>query len=868
MKYDFPCCSYFTLSILLFIVSVFSTKTTAQDLSDSIYHDLDQLVAEYPTLTAINSYQLRIKERYSDLKSDQERLALVIMHCNMGYYLKEYGKHYDALDHYRNAWSIYSSYDLANYDIIEYCLKPLGNLLTITGNFADAENIITHYMQMAQMQGNHVAYTSGIINLSVVYHNVGNYNEALELLKNHIEKDNIGEAQKRLIENNMTTNLLALKKYNGAQIKIQNQEARTISGLKAKAQLFISRKQFDAAREALEEIELLLMEKKDARQLAKFYVEKSQFHFLVKEKDSALLRLEDARNILLPTVGMQDIFINKSILYAENTLIDIFDAYADYTEDWERKLDFYELSFYVENLIFNSITDPQSKLIFQTSYRSRGEKCVQLLYKEYQESQDDSLIWIALNYAEISKARVLKASSHQKSLLEQNPNDSLLQLNQDLIQDQQSLVGELIRNQLSSTDEKIKARLNQKFIELSSRISKTRNKIDEIYPLNTFEGEVNFKVLQKQLRSENAQILYTFFGDRSLYLFWITDNGIRWHKHSVTRSFKEELVTFIHLFESSKLINDDIVNFVNTSFRFSELLRRDIKEEYENLVIIPDGLLSFLPFEALITKKINHSNFSKMPFWLKEWTIAYNTSLAFYQQNEKEMVLKTLYGVFPIFINSSRYLKSSEREAEMISARFEGKIDRYENATKGNFLRNSDQFDVLHLSTHAAGGSFTVPAYIEFIDDILLLPEIYELNLEANLVVLSACETGVGKIIKGATPMSLARGFHSAGVKNILLTKWKVNDYATSQIMEGFYKELQESNSPSISIKKARVSYLMDPDVSNIEKSPYYWAGFNYYGKIEEGSSSMDRKYTLVVGITIFLLLLSLYIFMRFYRKN
>lgn len=851
------------------MMSVLSTNTTAQDLSDSIYHDLDELVDEYPTLTSLNLYQLKIKERYSSLKSDQERLALVIMHCNLGFCLKEYGKHYDAVDQYRKAWGLYSNHDLTDYDIIEYCLKPLGNLLTITGNFSDAENIITHYMQMAQSQGNHIAYTAGVINLSVVYHNIGNYSAALELLESHLRKVDINGNQKSLIENNITTNLLALKKHKEAEIKIQNYEARSLSGLKNKAQILIKRKQYNAARKALVEIELLLAEKKSPRQLAKFYVEKSQFHFLMEEEDSAIVHLERARNILLPTVGMKEIFMKKSLLYAENTLIDIFDAYADYTDDSDLKLDYYELSFYVEKLIFKNINDAESKLIFQTSNRSRSEKCIQILYEQHQYSKNDSLIWRALHYAEKSKARVLKVSAHQKSLLEQYPTDSLLQRHQDLIEDQQSLVGKLIRNQLAEPDENSRSRLSQQFIELSSQISQTQNSIDKNYPHNALEEEVNFKLLQKQLRTESAQILYTFFGDKNLYLFWITHDEIKWQKHSIKKSFKEELVKFILLFESSTLINNDIPNFVNISFSLSKLFGRDLKQEYKNLIIIPDGLLSFLPFESLIKEKVNHSNYSKMPFWLTKWTIAYNTSLNFYQLNQKELVLKTLYGVFPIYSNSNRFLKSSKREAEMISDVFEGKIDLNEKATKSNFLRNSKQFDVLHLSTHASGGDFSVPAYIEFIDDVLLLPEIYAQNFEANLVVLSACETGVGKVVKGATPISLARGFQFAGVSNILLTQWKVNDNATSKLMTDFYRDLKESKSPAKSIKEARISYLMDKSISNIEKSPYYWAAFNYYGKVGEKEPVLiNRNHILIIGITVFMILLGLYSFRHFYKRS
>ncbi|WP_375578380.1 CHAT domain-containing protein [Marivirga tractuosa] len=857
----------FSISVLL--ICLFSFKTTAQNLSDSIYHDLDELVADYPSLTSINTYQLKIRERYSNLKSDEERLALLILRCNLGYYLKEYEKHYDAIQHYQKAWSLYKNFDLANYDIIEYCLKPLGNLLTITGNFADAENIITHYMELSKSDQNDEAYTSGIINLSVVYHNIGNYHEALKLLENHLENGNITDAQKRLIENNIATNLLALGMNEEAQERINNQKEKSISSLKNKAQLLLKEKDFNAVGKVFEEIELRLIERKSPRQLAKFYVEKSSFHYIQLEKDSALKSLNKALKLLLPNIEIEEIRKNKSLLYPENTFIDIFDAYAQYSEGLNPKLSYYDLSFYVEGLLMNKINDPQSQLIYQTSNRKRSEKCLQLLYQEFQKSDNDSLMWKALSYAEQNKARVLKNSLNRKSLIEQYPNDSLLQFQQQLLKEQQSLIGELVREQFSNPNEEGESNLNQKFIELSFKISEVQNLINEKYSHSELRNTIKLDSLQKQLQADDAQLLYYFFGGEDLYSFKIDQSNISWIKNNASEDFKNELVRFIQLFESPSLINNDIPHFVSQSFRFNQILGNEINEKNKNLIIIPDGLLSFLPFEALISKEINHSNFSKIPFWLTDHTITYNLSLEFYQQNQKGISLESIYGVFPIYKNTDRYLKSSEMEAEMIRDKFKGKIDRNANATKANFLKNANQFDILHLSTHASGGSFSVPAYIEFIDDVLLLPELYAQNFEASLVVLSACETGVGKIIKGATPMSLARGFHFAGVQNILMTQWKVNDFATFNLMNHFYEDLQNSQSPSLAIKNAKISYLEDQSVNNLEKSPYYWAGFTYYGKPNNGDQAdRDFNYLYIVILFGIIFLFGFYIFRRAQKKQ
>lgn len=853
------------LSIFILLICSLSTKLRSQNLADSIYHDLDELVESYPSLTSINTILLKIEERYSNLKTEDERLALVIMCCNLGYYLKRYEKHYDAIQQYQKAWRTYNSHQLSNYDIIEYCLKPLGNLLTITGNFADAENIITQYMQMAQTENDEEAYTAGIINLSVVYNNIGQYDEALELLERHRKQDNLNKNQKELIENNIASNMLALKMHEEVQKKVEATEVKSISGLKNKAQLLIEKKEYNKAKKLFKEIEKLLIKENSTRQLAKFYVEEASFYYLIPNKERAIAYLDKALSLLLPNVKIEDIRKNNSLLYPENTLIDIFDAFALYSNDLNQTFDYYKLSFYVEKLLLDNINDSQSKLIFQTSYRKRSEKCLKLLYDEYIKIRNDSLIWEAFQFAESSKAMILKESATRKSLLEQNPSDSLLILKDELLSKQQSLIGELMRKQLSNPEE-AQGKFNQDFMDLSYKLREVQNEVDQRYPKSTI-NDLNFSALQQQLKEDEAQMLYFFYGEQNLYLFNIENENISWQKISLDDKFQEQLIHFIQLFESPSLINNDIEKYVNDAFELNRILRQGINKGHRKLIIVPDGLLSFLPFEALLSKQVKHSNFGKMPYWLKEFNISYNLSAVFYVENQKDLNLESLYGVFPVFKNTERYLRYSEKESELIAGIFDESFDKNQNATKTSFLNKVNQSDILHLSTHAMGGSFSMPPYIEFSDDVLLLPELYAQDLDVSLVVLSACETGVGKIIKGATPMSLARGFQYAGAQNVLMTQWQVNDYATSIIMEGFYQKLAKNNSPATSIQNARISYLDDQSISNIEKSPYYWAGFMYYGKLtKEEKRWFDFEFLLKLGVVFIIILLVFYIFKRFQK--
>jgi len=90
----------------------------------------------------------------------------------------------------------------------------------------------------------------------------------------------------------------------------------------------------------------------------------------------------------------------------------------------------------------------------------------------------------------------------------------------------------------------------------------------------------------------------------------------------------------------------------------------------------------------------------------------------------------------------------------------------------------------------------------------LYLTEIYGLHLNANLLVLSACETGIGKLEKGEGMISLARAFNYAGVPAIVTTLWKIDDESTSKIMEYFYENLNNSLSKNEALHQAKLTYL------------------------------------------------------------
>ena len=203
-------------------------------------------------------------------------------------------------------------------------------------------------------------------------------------------------------------------------------------------------------------------------------------------------------------------------------------------------------------------------------------------------------------------------------------------------------------------------------------------------------------------------------------------------------------------------------------------------------------------------------------------------------KKEEEKVL----GVFPVFKNSEFELSYSEKEMLAIKKIFSGLFLSNNKATYANFKKNALDYSILHISTHASSGDADVPANIRFYDQEVMYSELYNLEINPNLIVLSACETGIGKWYKGEGAMSVARGFQFSGAQNFLFSLWKVNDYTTSKLMENFYENIHYKYSYSAGIQEAKIQFLSDSNIANVKKSPYYWAAFVYYGSLENHNTN------------------------------
>ena len=271
-----------------------------------------------------------------------------------------------------------------------------------------------------------------------------------------------------------------------------------------------------------------------------------------------------------------------------------------------------------------------------------------------------------------------------------------------------------------------------------------------------------------------------------------------------------------------------------------------------SLLVVPDGNWTQIPFEALPTGPVGASGYP--PMLISDFEISYASSLrSMKMTSDRSGTVKNLAAYAPTYeaiaeirddttgselyaqlVRSGEYnLPGAGREAQIVATTIGGSRFSGQEATEQHFRENAADYQVLHLSMHALLEDDN-PNYSRLLftrdndpeyDGYLFASELSQMQLNAELAVLSACNTGRGKNIKGEGVMSLSRAFNYAGVPSVVHSLWKVPDDATADIMPEFYNELKRGERKSEALRNAKLAYLQNTMAPEL-RHPYYWAGF------------------------------------------
>ena len=361
-----------------------------------------------------------------------------------------------------------------------------------------------------------------------------------------------------------------------------------------------------------------------------------------------------------------------------------------------------------------------------------------------------------------------------------------------------------------------------------------------------------------QLALQPDQMMLSYFtADTTIYRFDISPSEVNLTATLLPNRFASDI----------RGMNKGITHqmdevYLNKARQLGDLLLPNTSnDQRQELIIVPDGLLLRVPFEALLTKTVSSTvpDYQTLPYLIQDYQLQYAPSVTLFYRaqtvgKEPEQRTSGLLAYAPVFPGSGAIqvatratpfageritpLPETEREVSQLARLFE-ENDRqtqtslHQSASE-RALKESElgQYRFLHVATHGfvneaepdLSGLLLYPDSIAGEDGLLAVGEVYNLHLNTDLVTLSACETGIGQIASGEGVLGFTRAFLYAGAERVLVSLWQVQDAATAELMLAFYERILQNPAPDYSsqLQQAKLQLIESGSYSH----PYYWSPF------------------------------------------
>ncbi len=432
------------------------------------------------------------------------------------------------------------------------------------------------------------------------------------------------------------------------------------------------------------------------------------------------------------------------------------------------------------------------------------------------------------------------------------------------------------------------------------------------FQLKYDEKTVGLDDIQEILPGDGALLEY-FVGDDQSFAFLITPKEIKFRVLDHDIVLEDQLPAFIgQLRDRNQILEKGLSQELFQTYTslahglYEGLIQPVLESPVKSLVVIPDGPLGYLPFELLLTQSSPEGakvDYAALPYVLNESRVRYEysaTLLLFPLEDRKTS--SSMIGFAPTYgqevlaqardaelfcedpgsVNFGNLGKNQE-EVRSVTKLLRGNSFLAQSATELTFKEQAGRHGILHLAMHGfvnqcnplysglvfsqdgSNGQDSVRAPKMQIrsgpypfekspqasrnDGFLHAYEIYAMQLNAELAVLSACNTGVGRLVQGEGIMSLARAFKYAGCPNIVTSLWQADDASTARIMETFYRHLEKGANKDEALQLAKLEYLQ----SSRRNHPFFWGTFILIGDDQpipaNGSSSYRWMLLLVLLI-------------------
>jgi CHAT domain-containing protein/tetratricopeptide (TPR) repeat protein len=551
-------------------------------------------------------------------------------------------------------------------------------------------------------------------------------------------------------------------------------------------------------------------------------------------------------------------------------------------------------------------SDHETKLELTRKYDNIYEQAINACRLAFFKTGDSSFLYKAFDFSERNKSMNLLLTlkdEHAKKL--GNIPDSLLKKERDIKLAKFIYNKSLYEESKHDTPDTNKIKYwNERILDLEWKYKELLTGFERDYPeyysLKYNLSTASVQDLQHQLNKDEMLLEYTL-GSDSIYIFCITPGKYELLAKPMDSSLVSGIFSLrqnLKLFDIQHYDIKDFRSFQECALRLYNTLIHPIGIEphISNLFIIPDDELGYLSFDMLIQdeRRGNKIDFRRLPFLIRKYNISYSPSaslMAYHQNNRNSLPLKGLLAFAPTYSTFLNYqhLESDRRnlpgaitEVNNIPSRYFGRKFLAEQATEAHFKQHASQYDILHLAMHTQiNDEYPLTSILRFHpgnigeeDNQLHTYEIFGLDLNSRMVVLSACSSGNGKLEKGEGINSLARAFLYAGTESIIMTLWDVEDGASKELITYFYEFLSKGHKKDKALRMAKIKYL-DNCFYLKEGHPYFWSGYVVYGNNDPVvypflslARIKSNPWWITIAMLFVISLLILWRKYRYYKRN
>jgi len=819
----------------------------------------------------------------------QKLYAFSYIHNLAGITYRKQGEYGKSMYHYEEAYE-YLTHLFPN-DHPEIAMS-YNNRGTIEYENGDVGSAINYFKQSAKIfekfhGKNHQRVAAAHNNIGLSYYRLGNYLESAEHLEiaQEIKLNVLGEnhPETAIGYSNLASIYLLDDDYEKAisnhekslQVRIANlgeEHPDLIPPYSQLGSLHVSFEEYDKGREYYQKAYKIAINKLDKKHadvlnllidIGSSYREESNYSEALNYYREANKIVDSGNNLKKAIEKYPDLFILMKSLQGES-YHSLYEVNNNQNE-LKRALGFYEQALYGIDEMQYSFQNEASKLRLVDKYYSLYGDAINVAGKLYSETGSDEYLNKAFLIAELSRAKItLENLQNNEAKKYAGIPAEILYRENDLNKNISNIYQKLYDLEIADASQNMISSLEDSLFHLQRDRESLIETIEENYPEYynlKFDRElVDLSTVQNSLLSNKETLLTYVIRDENIKIFVISQS----EANLVTAEKTLDISDFVTNLRES-LMNGEKEQFIQLSNELYVQLITPVQNliKTENIIIVPDQSLHYLPFELLLNSDSQGKEFTDLPYLIKNRNVSYIPSSTLFNimSNREGINSNKLLAAAPYYSRDNlpdmersdntglnlTPLPMSGYEVKQISDEFEKNrsvLDFFQTR-EGEYWLDSDateqrikstdltDYGYLHFATHAfvneenpdLSGIYFHGDERE--DGIIYVDDIYNIKLNAELVVLGACETGLGDIRKGEGIIGFLRAFIYAGAANLVTSQWNVNDQITSKYMIRFYEEIRSGETYSEAMQTVKKEFISNPATAD----PRHWAAFVLHGR-------------------------------------